>query len=195
MGGFICLMASASGAINQETPPSVLRTSSALCAVRDIPAGTVVTNPEELFQPSGREIEGKKPGEVIREHAQLRGKVLTRSLRKGQACTSSDLIVLARGLQPLTLRLKMPGRNGGGFVTTGSRLDIICTRQTAHGRRSEIAVENVLLLAMDPEDNGTCLEFHATLAVTAEQGNKLLRAQTSGDLGPLLHPDEETPGQ
>jgi Flp pilus assembly protein CpaB len=195
MGGFICLVASASGFINLETPTPVLRMNSALFAVKDIPAGTVVTNPEELFQRSGREIEGKKPGETIREYAQLRGKVLTRSLQKGWPCTSGDLIVLAPGLQPLTVLLKIKARNLGGFVRTNSRWDIICTVQTAHGRRSEIVLENVLLLAMDPADNGLLLEFHALLAVTAEQQSKLLEAQASGDLCPVYHPSEETPGQ
>jgi hypothetical protein len=177
-----------------DIPGPKPKVRAVLYAVRDIPAGTLLTNPEELFRP-GLPIDGNKPVNGIKDYHELKGKVLTRKLLKGEACTASQLLALPRGRQPLTLTLDVSSRNCGAVVTPGGNWDVIGTVHLVNGPRSQIVGQDLLLLATEPPDDGVIPSLRATFAVTAEEGKKLLQSQGTDTLHPVACPCDGSSGR
>jgi Flp pilus assembly protein CpaB len=194
IGGIVCLMAGAclapGSSEDSVTRPEV---RALLYAVRDIPAGTLLTNPEALFKPRSP-AEGMEPQEGIRDYRQLKSKVLTSMVPRGRACTPGQLLALPRGTRPLTVELHVGGLNGG-FITTNSRCDVVCTIRTEDGPRSHLVAHGLLLLAIEPIADGLGLSYRGTFAVMAEEAKMLKQARTAGDLCPVLCASDDGPDQ
>jgi hypothetical protein len=134
--------------------------------------------------------------EGIADYKDLKGKVLTRTLHKGQPCSPKDLLALPPGTQPLTVWMRIADRNILFFLMPDTRMDVICKVQTDKGAPPQyrMFLEDLLVLALDPADDGKSHQFHFTFAVTAEQRKSLLEALATRDLLLVAHADEETPG-
>jgi RNA polymerase sigma factor (sigma-70 family) len=82
----------------------------------------------------------------------------------------------------------------GGFVTPGSRVDVICTTRGAE-TTSKIILQNMRVLAVDVMSRGKSdsgLAQTVTLAAKPEEATRLALAATVGELRLALRPKEDT---
>lgn len=146
--------------VNQMMRPRGGETVQVVVAAREVPRGIVAAHPEEYFKLESlpREL---VPPTAMTQLEQVKNKVVLRPIDAGQFCTARDLGEeeslthdLPEGHLALAVRVTLDS-SVAGFVTPGTRVDLICTVQDHDDPRvklSKIFMTNMLVLAVNQED-------------------------------------------
>jgi len=179
-------------------------------AGQEIPAGALLTQPEKLF---GHKTypKGAEPPEAIVDLEHLRNRILAKKLVMGQHCLPSDLSIDDAYLLVLPPELRLMGirvitDDGGNFVVPGVRADILVRQKIEDKQQHKVLMHNILLLAVNrppsgaqpavgEETKGQDTILSVSVAVTAEQGEKLADALIDGPLRLLVRPLEPPRGK
>jgi pilus assembly protein CpaB len=167
-----------------------------LVARHDIPMGTLLTDPEKLFEEKGY-TKGEEPRKAIRSLVELKGHRLTRLVSAEQFVTADDLIDKTKGLEvepgKRAFTLNVNAASGvAGFVQPHSHVDIISAVPNANGgTTSKTILENILVLALDqspkpPDGQPAVLGSTVTVQVTPKEAEELAGAQRTGTISLCL---------
>jgi pilus assembly protein CpaB len=173
-----------------------------LVAAKNLDQGTKMDKPEELFvrKPFPKE---SVPPEFIDDVAQMKGKVLQRSVRAGTHVTIDDItphIGVELPIDPKTghrykaMAIKASAESaGGGLILSGSRVDVITVERLPNGKTaSTLILQNVLVVAVNDksrrDENQDSVKNLATvtLAVKQNEGMILALAGKKGDISLML---------
>jgi Flp pilus assembly protein CpaB len=199
----------------QQTSPSRPETAEVLVAAQEIPEGALILQPERLFVQKSF-TKGEEPPDAISDVEQLRNQVLVHKLAVGQYCGRKDLsgsgafiVDLPPDLRAMGIRVI--GDDPGRFVVPGSRADILVRERLGEDKfQYKILLQNILLLAVNRADmppieakggernprgeippdeaKGGEAVLIVSVAVTAEQGEKLADALKEGPLRLIVRP-------
>lgn len=186
--------------------PVVEEKVNILVARKNLPLGTLLKNPEELFEEKPF-IKGQEPKKAIKSFEQLKDKRLNKALAAEQFVSLEDLMdksmdglgaVMPKGMRAYGIKVTADGTSGG-FVLPNSRVDVVWVQRKGDNDSSaKIILQNVLVLAVDtlnvrPEDKQAHIASTVTLAVTPTQAERLCLAEQLGMLKLTLRPfgDEE----
>ncbi len=208
-----------SGSKPPETPQAVtisaapqLETEEVLTAGRDLPMGTVINDPDLLWQLWPRA--GVGPGMIkktddARLIADLKGSVVRGSFVQGEPLRRDKLVkgpnasfmstLLPSGSRAVAINIDSQGATtAGGFILPNDRVDIIRTYRDEDAAKSgvgdayvsETILPNIRVLAIGPtiqEKNGERVSgTNATLEVTPQQAETIVLAQRVGQLSLAL---------
>jgi pilus assembly protein CpaB len=171
-----------------------------LVARQNIPMGTMIKDPEKLFEEK-QFTKGEEPKKAIRSFDDLKNKLLNKPLGAEQFVTGDDLTdkeqgglpsVMPKGWRAVAIKVDA-GSSVGGFVLPHTRVDVVSVvRQNENNTYSKIILQNVLVLAVDtlagrPEDGKQALVSNTvTLQVTPQQAETLAMARELGTLNLIL---------
>jgi pilus assembly protein CpaB len=171
---------------------------SVLVAKKNIPLGTLVKNPETMFEDKFF-VKGEEPKKALRTFDQLKDKRLNKPVTAEQFVTDEDLIdkssgsleaVVQPGMRAIGLKVNVES-SGGGFVMPHSRVDLVHVVKTEKETTSKIIMQNVLVLGVDqavtkPEDKNSFVPQTVTVEVTPSQAEALSLAQDIGSIKLIL---------
>ena len=177
-----------------------------LVAAKNLDQGTKIDEPEKMFvrKPFPKE---SVPPEFIDDPAQMKGKVLARSIRAGTHCTLADLggntsIALpvgADGTMYKGVAIRVSQSTAvSGFIQPGDRVDVMVVERQQNGKTtSTLLLQNVLVVAINeinvkPEGTGAVKNASTiTLAVKGKEGLILNLAQNKGELNLMLRSKDD----
>jgi pilus assembly protein CpaB len=172
-----------------------------LVAKKNIPLGTLIKDPEQMFEEKPF-IKGEEPKKAMKDLAALKDKRLNKALSAEQFVSVEDLMEkgmdglgaqMAKGMRAYGIKVTADS-TGGGFVLPNSRVDVVWVlRKGDTDSAAKIILQNVLVLAVDtlsarPDDKQAHVASTVTLAVTPEQAEKLSLAEQLGTLKLTLRP-------
>jgi pilus assembly protein CpaB len=177
-----------------------------LVARQNITMGTVVKDPEKLFEEK-QFTKGEEPKKAIRSFDDIKNKILNKPLGAEQFVTADDLTdkensglsqFMTKGMRAVAIKVDA-GSSVGGFVLPHTRVDVVSVvKQNEHNTYSKIILQNVLVLAVDtiqnkPDDKNAIVSNTVTLQVTPQQAEALTMATELGKLNLILraYGDEE----
>ncbi|GGH93360.1 RcpC/CpaB family pilus assembly protein [Arthrobacter liuii] len=187
----LLLCAAAAIAVQQLTP-APLSTVTALGAVRDLPAGTVLTdaNLARVQVPPGMVADG-----FLKDDAAAAGKQLAAPMRKGQLLTDAQLLGpgLLAGTPPgsAAVPLRMADASSIQLVSPGQLVNVVLTSANGFDQQgpSEVLASAVPVLWTSNKggQSGQWLGTSETdglivVAANAEQSSRLAGASTQGRL-------------
>lgn len=188
----------------RETPEEEKVT--VLVARKDMPTGTSVMNPTDMFGPK-EFTAGQEPKGAIATYDQLKGRVLKQALREGDHIRPEDLMndkdawmsyLLPKGYRAIGLRVNIEDIAGGFASLPLSRVDIISTIRRGNDKDSysQTLLQNVLVLAADQTihadtNKGAMPATTVTVALTPEEAQKVTLARQMGTLSLALRSFED----
>lgn len=177
-----------------------------LVARKDMPTGTSVMNPTDMFVPKEFTV-GQEPKGAITTFDQLKGRVLKQALREGDHIRPEDLMndkdawmsyLLPKGYRAIGLRVNIEDIAGGFASLPLSRVDIISTIRRGNDKDSysQTLLQNVLVLAADQTihadtNKGAMPATTVTVALTPEEAQKVTLARQMGTLSLALRSFED----
>ncbi len=179
-----------------ERQPEEVEKIDVLVAKRSLTMGDTMKNPEDLFEMKSF-TKGDQPPGALEKFEPLKGKVLSRSLRKGDHITQEDIDTssmsvagaLPEGYRAVGIRVTMESIAGGFAALPLSRVDVIMTRRGTSDKDTyaQTLLENVLVVAADTKsqraENGSAMPANVvTVAVKPEDAMKLTLASELGTL-------------
>lgn len=176
------------------TPVAMAADVEVWAARTDIPAGTVIDDPDRFFR-SEYQASGMEPANAVTSRNQLRHKQLLRPMTANQTATLGDVGPSVLGLKPgmRAIAIAVPDSTGG-FIVPGSHVDVLVARKQPDAKaEAKILLEDLLVLAINqllplpkPAD------ITVTLGVTPAQAETIVEARTDGTLHLVLRGPEET---
>jgi len=169
-----------------------------LVAVKNLDQGKTIKVPEQDFEFKEFLI-GSEPKDAVKDVADLKGRVLNRTLRQGEPVSKEDLI----SEDKLFLSFKMPPgyraigvrvtnvSGVAGFATLPlTRVDVITTVRRGSDRDSfsRILLEDVLVLAIDQNDrrpDGETRAMPGHVAILALKPDEMLKVRLAEEQGAL----------
>jgi Flp pilus assembly protein CpaB len=151
-----------------------------------LPAGTVLREPETLFEETTLP-KDQEPENAVRHLGQLKGRRLGKPLKADEVVTAGFLveevpegvaILKKEGRQAVAIVVR---ESAGFLLLPDSRVDVICT---ANG--GQVVAQKLLILGID----GGADRQTVTLAATAEEATRLRQAATQGALRLVLRSPE-----
>jgi pilus assembly protein CpaB len=187
---------------------AVIETDEVLVAARDLPAGTLIKEPDLKWQPwpkgaaeGGFSVKGKT---TIQDYI---GAVVRQGLRSGEPVMTGRIVrshdqgfmaaVLEPGMRGVSVSVT-PAGGVSGFVFPGDHVDVIVTHQitrktnteTEGHKVSETILTNVRVLALDQRTDDQSTEpkvaHTATLEVTPKQAETLALVTQIGTISLAL---------
>jgi len=169
-------------------------------AKKNISQWTPIKNPDEMFEI--REWpESDAPQGYIGDMKELKDRVVLKDMEAEKPIALTMLqdkskVGLEGMLAPKTRGMAIvvnAASTAGGFVLSGSKVDIVHTTRSSAGADTKLILENVLVRAVDqqpvrPEDKASMVPTTVTLELTPEQSLKLCSYKDSGTLTLLLRP-------
>jgi Flp pilus assembly protein CpaB len=175
------------------TPAVTVADVEVWVARADIPAGTVIDDPDLYFRPQYY-ASGTEPPAAITARQQLRNKQVVRPLAANQVVTGDYLMPPITGLKPgMRLVAIVVPDSADGFLLPGSHVDVLAVRKSSEGRaEAKVLVEDLLVLAINqtlplpkPAD------ITILLAATPVQAQMIIEARAAGTLHVVLRAPEE----
>jgi len=170
-----------------------------LVAKQNLSMGTLVKDPERYFQEK-QFTKGEEPRKALTSFEQIKDRKLNKSLTAEQFLTADDLmdskqagieVAMPPGTVAVAIKVNIDTITGG-FVQPNSHVDIVVTLNRTDGERTaQTILQNMLVLAVgeiatrDGEKN-TILGSTVTLAAKPDEAQKLILAQSCGELKLLL---------
>ncbi len=170
-----------------------------LVARQNLPMGTVLKDPEKLFEEKNF-LKGEEPKKAVRTFDVLKSRQLNKPLSAEQFVTTDDITdkdlgglaaTMKKGMRAVGLKVTLENISGG-FVLPHSHVDIVSVvRRSDTETYAKILLQNVLVLAVDtfdvrPEDKHNINATTVTVQVTPEQAEKLSLATELGSLRLIL---------
>lgn len=185
----LCGLATASAARRDDDGP---KGRPVVVAAAAVSLGSLVepTVVDVVYMPDAAVPQG-----AFRSAASLTGRVLGRSLVKGEPVLESALLpegseaglsaLIEKNARAVAIEVD-PYVGVGGFVQPGSRVDVLATQKRGSDRRTDVLLENLRVLAVDvrvDEGDGKPTEAKVvTLEVSAGQSAMLAHAAHEGTL-------------
>ncbi|MFO0964769.1 MAG: Flp pilus assembly protein CpaB [Gemmataceae bacterium] len=166
-------------------------------ASKPLDQGRMIKKPEEDFE-AKEYLVGSEPKEAITKLDEIKGKVLKRSLRKGDWVSGGDLLsdkdagiaaLMAQGYRAVGVRINMASTASGFATLPLSRVDVYSTVRRGSDRDSfsQVLLENVLVLAVDTnihrDPEGRAMP--GNVVVLALKTEDALKIELAKELGPL----------
>jgi pilus assembly protein CpaB len=166
-----------------------------LVARQNIPMGTLIKEPEKLFEEK-QFTKGEEPRKAVRSFDQVKDHRLSKPLSAEQFVTPEDLTtrdqeglpgMMQKGMRAVGLKVNID-TIVAGFVLPHSRVDIIhIVRRNENESYAKTLLQNILVLAVDtmnqrPEDKQAVVSSTVTVQVTPAQAEKLSLATELGTL-------------
>jgi pilus assembly protein CpaB len=182
--------------IAERGAPAEIEKVSILVAKRNLSMGTLITEPEKLFDEK-QVTKGEEPKKAIRSFEELKKSRLNKPLSAEQFVTSDDLIDsdkglnLDKGMRAVALNVNAE-KIAGGFVLPHTHVDIVSVISGNNGETtSKIILQKILVLAVDqsanrPDDKQAVVASTVTVQVTPEQAQRLALAQKLGTISLIL---------
>jgi len=161
---------------------------------------TPIKNPDELFELKEWP-EADAPQNPIIDMKDLKDRVVLKDIDADKPVSMSMLqdkskVGLEGMLDPKSRGMAIvvnAASTAGGFVLSGSKVDIVHTTRSSAGADTKLILENVLVRAVDqqpvrPEDRASQVPTTVTLQLTPEQALKLCTYKDTGALTLLLRP-------
>lgn len=172
--------------VHWERRQQVADTVSVLVAVVDIPAGTVIDDPEKFFTLK-EFLADTAPPDFLLDAEQVRGKMVSRGIDAGQPCGAKHFSSLPEpplppGMRAVSIRVNDEGRQ----VQAGARVDVVVTEldPTDDKKRvSRVVLEDIQVLTVHTNHR---MQVFATLAVKPDDALKLIAAHDRGPITLLL---------
>jgi len=165
---------------------------------------TPIKNPEELFELKEWP-EADAPQNPILDMKDLKDRVVLKDIDADKPVSMSMLqdkskVGLEGMLDPKSRGMAIvvnAASTAGGFVLSGSKVDIVHTTRGSAGVDTKLILENVLVRAVDqqpvrPEDRASQVPTTVTLQLSPEQALKLCTYKDTGALTLLLRPFGDT---
>jgi len=178
-----------------------------LVASRNIDQGTKLDEPEKLFvrKPFPRE---SVPPEFIDDVAQLKGKVINRTIRAGAHCTladlktkdSIDLPVGTDGTMYKGMAIRVSQATAvSGFIQPGDRVDVMVIDHPRDAKAtSTLLLQNVLVVAINeiaikPDGTSGAIKNATTVTLAVKQKEALILslAQAKGEINLMLRSKDD----
>jgi Flp pilus assembly protein CpaB len=165
-------------------------TVDVLVAKAEIPVGTLVREPQQLFK-IVRYVKGDEPKNAVKDLGRLKNKYLQRSLAEDQPVKETDIadkppVAVRAGYRAFAVAVDLE-KAAGGRVVPGSRVDVLFI--DAENKKEAIAkplLANRIVLALHsvPKADGKPASPSAvvTLEVTPIKVEKLAKARHTGIL-------------
>jgi Flp pilus assembly protein CpaB len=152
-----------------------------------IPAGTFVTDPEQLFK-LVRYVKGDEPQQAVTNRAALMGMVIVRTLAEDQPVKERDYSATAPPRKPLIppgMRvMTLPVDSGAETIPIQAHANAYVRVQIpGSDEKRDMRLEDVTVLAVTRQPNGADGKPRppiVTLLMTPDQANELLDAQSAG---------------
>jgi pilus assembly protein CpaB len=200
VAAFLTAKLGASGGSKTEMVP-------VLVAAKNLDQGTKLDDPDKVFvrKPFPKE---SVPPEFIDDLSQMKGKVLTRTVRAGTHVTvadfagktSIDLPIGEDGTPYKGMAIKVSQHTAvSGFIQPGDRVDVMVVEHMQNGKTATtLLMENVLVVAINeiavkPEGQGGAIKNTntVTLAVKQKDGLILSLAQAKGEISLMLRSKDD----
>jgi len=165
---------------------------------------TPIKNPDELFELKEWP-EADAPQNPILDMKDLKDRVVLKDIDADKPVSMSMLqdkskVGLEGMLDPKSRGMAIvvnAASTAGGFVLSGSKVDIVHTTRGSAGVDTKLILENVLVRAVDqqpvrPEDRASQVPTTVTLQLSPEQALKLCTYKDTGALTLLLRPFGDT---
>lgn len=170
-----------------------------LVAKQNLSMGTLIKDPERYFVEK-QFTKGEEPRKALTSFEQIKDKKLNKSLTAEQFLTADDLMdskqaTIETGMPPGTVAVAIKVNIDtitGGFVQPNSHVDVVATLNRTDGERTAHTIlQNMLVLAVGEianreGDKQTLLASTVTLAAKPDEAQKLILAQSLGELKLLL---------
>lgn len=167
-------------------PP--MATVPVVVAAVDLPADTVLDQPEKQLLLKPFLAETAPPGAFSNLEA-LRGKVIRRAIDRGAPVLSRDATTPTVQLEPGMRAFSIRTMLAGGFITPGSRVDVLGTvAEPNDGGKSptKVVAQNVLVLAVDVERQNAGKTVLVSVAIPADAVAAVTQAEKLGPLQVVL---------
>ena len=199
-----CGLVAAFVATQMQPQASQAPTVPVAVAIMDLPAGTVIKEPEKMLMLKPHLPDTVPPGSVAKLE-DLQNKVLAVTIDKGSPVTLKHLSMQEHlfkpappGYRAVTVRVNMESATSG-FTLPGSHVDLLCTLADTNGRRvTSTFMENVLVLAVNtlneqPKESRVIANpSSVTLAIKPQDVARVVWAKDLGQLNmSLRRPGEE----
>lgn len=184
---------------DRGTGEQQVETAKVVAAKRNLPLGTVISNPEKYFEEKEipKNVAPKKGYASLDDIKNLR---LTKPLSEDAFITKDDVLessqdVFTQGIPPghVAVGIKVTPENiVGGFVQPNVKVDVVTTlKRDNQESSSQVILQNILVLATDQEDSRdpavkAKVSTTVTLAVTTEEALKLSLARSLGEVSLVL---------
>lgn len=186
-------------------PPPPVATDGVLVAAREINFGSVISDADMRWQkwpradvPPGTIVQSREPAAI----ADYKGAIVRGTFNAGEPLRADRLIrgngsgfmaaVLPSGLRAIAIDLSDQGKSAaGGFILPNDHVDVIRTFHPDDapngGMTSETILTNIRVLAIgqnvqEKAGERTVIGSTATLEMTAQQAEKAVLAQRTGQL-------------
>jgi Flp pilus assembly protein CpaB len=160
--------------------PATVELVEVVVARKDIPVGTFVQDPDELFKVV-RYVKGDEPGFIVPERHLLKTRLVTRQIAEGQPIQAKDFAVEFDGIpaEHRLVSIRIDPVDAGMAVSAGMRVDVIGRAKLNGEYKSGIILEDILVVEMRKIEGGAAEkgQLAATLAVMPEQAVRLVAAE------------------
>lgn len=168
-----------------------------LVAKKNIEQGSSLKTPDEMFE-AKEFLRGTEPKDAIVNLAEVKNKVLKRSLRAGDPLTQEILLPegmvglsghMSSGYRAVGVRVNLESGAAGWATLPLSRVDLISTVRRGSDRDSfsHVLLENVLVLAVDAnkerDDQGRAMP--GNVVILALKPEDVLKVNMAKEMGPL----------
>jgi len=176
---------------SQMSAKPKVETVHVIVAARDLPVGTLFTKEDLPKMVKTKQLpKDAVPPEYVQTHEDLLEKRLSRPIRADESFNPKDLnkgsiVTLPPGMDMMTVAMGM-SEAVAGFVTPGSKVDILATRNSGNKKVAFPLLVDMLVVAVDqttglPEKGGTFAALNTvSFAVDRDQALLLQLARSSG---------------